>query len=236
MRPSKKDHHSRVLTSSLIYFPHPNSANEDGLLAVGGDLNPDRLLLAYQCGIFPWYNEDPILWWFTHPRCVLFPSKIKVAKSMNSYFNQKKFKVSYNCCFEQVIRNCQSTDRPEQEGTWINNDIIASYTELHKQGYAHSVEVWSDKELVGGLYGIAIGKIFYGESMFSFANNASKFGFISLVRLLQLKKFKLIDCQQETQHLKSMGAELISKDSFWRYLKNNMLEQDEKLVLDTLEQ
>lgn len=220
----------------MIYFPHPNSANEDGLLAVGGDLNPDRLLLAYQCGIFPWYNEDPILWWFTHPRCVLFPSKIKVAKSMNSYFNQKKFKVSYNCCFDQVIRNCQSTDRPEQEGTWINNDIIASYTQLHKQGYAHSVEVWSDKELVGGLYGIAIGKIFYGESMFSFANNASKFGFISLVRLLQLKKFKLIDCQQETQHLKSMGAELISKDSFWRYLKNNMLEQDEKLVLDTLEQ
>lgn len=216
----------------MLYFPHPFSAEEDGLLAVGGDLSPERLLLAYRSGIFPWYNEDPILWWFTYPRCILYPSKVKVAKSMNSYFNQQKYTTTYNSCFEHVIRNCKSIGRPDQMGTWINEDMIHSYTQLHHIGYAHSVEVWEKDELVGGLYGIAVGKIFYGESMFSFASNASKFGFISLVRLLEQKGFWLIDCQQETSHLLSLGAELIDKEKFWQYLKKNMLEKDEKLVLD----
>jgi leucyl/phenylalanyl-tRNA--protein transferase len=215
----------------VLYFPHPYTADEDGLLAIGGDLDPERLLLAYRFGIFPWYNKSPILWWFTHPRFVLFPSELKVAKSMRSYFNQEKFRVTYNQRFHEVIGQCKQTPRPDQMGTWINKDIIDSYEKLHEQGYAHSVEVWEHDTLVGGLYGLAIGKIFYGESMFSTVSNASKFGFISLVRVLETKGIQLIDCQQETKHLKSMGARMISKELFWNQLKSNLFCENERLII-----
>ena len=217
----------------MLYFPHPLEADEDGLLAVGGDLNSARLILAYTFGIFPWYNESesPILWWFTHPRCVLYPTHLKVAKSMNSYFNQQKYRVSYNTHFSDVMMKCSGTQRKGQDGTWINPDMISAYTDLHFRGYAHSVEVWEENELVGGLYGIALGKIFCGESMFSERPNASKFGFISLVKILIEKEFTLIDCQQETSHLMSLGAETISKEIFWSLIKKNMLWDNQKLTL-----
>lgn len=215
----------------MLYFPHPYTANEEGLLAIGGDLDPERLLLAYRFGIFPWYNESPILWWFTHPRFVLFPAELKVSKSMRPYFNQRKFSVTYNLEFRKVIRLCKQTSRPNQLGTWINKNIINSYEKLHDQGYAHSVEVWDGDDLVGGLYGMAIGRIFYGESMFSSVSNASKFGLICLVRLLEEKGIDLIDCQQETEHLHSMGARLISKELFWNRLKMNLFCENERLLL-----
>ena len=205
----------------MIYFPHPLQSNIDGLLAIGGELSPDRLLLAYQFGIFPWYDEKPILWWWTHPRCVVYPNQVKVSKSMRSYFNKDKFTVTYNTAFESVIQSCKNQDRLGQIGTWINPELIDSYVKLHELGYAHSVEVWQNDNLVGGLYGVAIGRIFYGESMFAKISNASKFGFISLAHKLVEKDFDLIDCQQETAHLVSMGAICIGKETFWDHIKKN---------------
>jgi leucyl/phenylalanyl-tRNA--protein transferase len=206
-------------------FPHPLEADASGMLAVGGDLSPKRLVVAYQHGIFPWYNEDePIVWWFPNPRCVLLPEKVKVSKSMRSYFNKGKYHVSFDHHFVKVIENCRGISRHGQDGTWLNDDMIAAYTDLHEMGYAHSVEVWdSQGEIVGGLYGIAMGKIFYGESMFSIKSNASKFALISLARKLQQLGFNLIDCQQETPHMKSMGAELMSAQVFYQYCRNNLL-------------
>jgi leucyl/phenylalanyl-tRNA--protein transferase len=162
-----------------ISFPPPELANEDGILAVGGDLSTDRLLLAYSMGLFPWFNpDDPILWWSPDPRFVLYPDKLKVAKSMRPYFNQNKFQVTFDTCFEKVIMACQQQYRKGQSGgTWITDEMVTSYTQLNKLGFAHSVEVWKDEELVGGLYGISLGKIFFGESMFAKRSNASKFGF-----------------------------------------------------------
>lgn len=215
----------------MYYFPHPFEADEDGLLAIGGDLNPERLLLAYRFGIFPWYNDPPILWWHTHPRCVLFPDEIKIAKSMRSYLNQEKFKVTYNQHFDKIINSCRKTKRKGQLDTWISSEVVASYTELHHRGYAHSVEVWQDDEIVGGLYGIAIGHIFFGESMYSEVSNASKYGFIKWVELLRSKGIWLIDCQQETRHLVSLGARMISRELFWDYLKKNLLVEREQLIL-----
>lgn len=215
-----------------MYFPHPLSADHDGLLAIGGDLSVERLLFAYRYGIFPWYNDPPVMWWWTHSRCVLFPSKVKVSKSMRPYFNQKKYSVSYNQAFESVIKACASLDRPQQMGTWINKDMIDSYISLHQQGYAHSVEVWRDDELVGGLYGIGLGDIFYGESMFTHATNASKFGFITLCRKLEEIGIKLIDCQQETNHLISLGAEQMPKEEFWQYISDNQAIADRPIRLN----
>ncbi|HFC00520.1 MAG TPA: leucyl/phenylalanyl-tRNA--protein transferase, partial [Phaeodactylibacter sp.] len=173
------------LTDELL-FPPPELANEDGILAIGGDLSPQRLVLAYSMGLFPWFNPgEPILWWSPDPRFVLFPKKLKVSKSMRPYFNQKKFRVTYNTCFETIMRNCQQQYRKRQAGTWITDEMIVSYTKLNESGIAHSVEVWQGDELVGGLYGIALGKIFFGESMFAKVSNASKFGFITLVRKLE---------------------------------------------------
>ena len=214
-----------------MYFPHPLSADHDGLLAIGGDLTVERLLLSYRYGIFPWYNDPPVMWWWTYPRCILYPSKVKVSKSMRPYFNQEKYTVSYNTAFESVISACATLDRPEQMGTWINKDIIASYVALHELGYAHSVEVWKGEELVGGLYGIGMGNIFYGESMFANATNASKFGFISLCRKLEDIGIELIDCQQETPHLLSMGAEMMSKEAFWDKISANQAIADQKIRL-----
>lgn len=205
-----------------LNFPHPKYARPDGLLAAGGDLRPERLLLAYSWGIFPWYNEgESILWWHLAPRFVLFPNKLKVSKSMRPYFNQKKYRVSYDQAFEQVITACSSTPRDGQLGTWITADMKAAYIKLHQLGYAHSVEVWNGEELVGGLYGIVLGKIFFGESMFAHQSNASKFGFISLVRKLQAEGFELIDCQQETPHLASLGADCIPRKDFLALLEQN---------------
>ena len=209
--------------SDDLLFPDPKLA-EDGLLAVGGDLSAERLILAYKKGIFPWYNPgDPILWWSPNPRFVLFPEELKVSKSMRPYFNQKKYSVTFDSSFEAVIDNCAKAKRAgqEEDGTWITDDMRAAYISLHGLGLAHSVEVWKDAQLVGGLYGLAIGDIFFGESMFALAPNASKFGFIALVRRLGELGYKLIDCQQETSHLGSLGARAIGIDLFQRFLSEN---------------
>lgn len=206
-----------------ISFPPPDFANEDGILALGGDLSVPRLMEAYQNGIFPWFNEqDPFIWWSPDPRFVLYPEDLKVAKSMRSYFNQKKFQVTVDQEFEAVMRNCQQAKRTGQGGgTWITESMIQGYVDLHHAGYAHSIEVWKGNELVGGLYGVALGKVFFGESMFSKASNASKFGFISLVRALIKLDFDLIDCQQKTQYLGSLGAKEIPRKYFSQHLEIN---------------
>ncbi len=203
------------------FLPHPLLTNKEGILAVGGDIDAQTLLLSYTMGVFPWYNDEPVIWWYTHPRCVLFPSELKVQKSMRPYFNQQKFTVSFNTQFKQVIKHCKRINRKDQEGTWLNKKLIKQFNKLHKNGFAQSVEVWEKDELVGGLYGLKIGNIFFGESMFSYRANASKFGFISLVQKLSSEGVFLIDCQQETEHLKSMGARSISKTEFWKYLQKN---------------
>lgn len=214
------------LSDHDISFPNPSLANEDGILAVGGDLSTSRLLLAYQLGIFPWFNPgDPILWWCPDPRFVLFPEDLKVSKSMRPYFNQKKFDLTYDHDFRGVITACQQQKRKGQSGgTWITEEMIDAYCELNTLGYAHSIEVWKDEELVGGLYGLALGKCFFGESMFAKASNASKFGFISLVRMLEEKGFWLIDCQQRTSHLESLGASAIPRKDFLEILQKNQNE------------
>lgn len=211
------------LSDENLNFPPAELANEDGILAIGGDLSVDRLLVAYNNGLFPWYNpEDPILWWCPDPRFVLFPEELKIAKSMRSYFNQRKFEVSFDRDFEQVIRSCKNQKRKGQGGgTWISEEMIQAYWNLHEAGYAHSVEVWNAGKLVGGLYGVSLGKIFFGESMFSKESNASKVGFITLVKYLAAKGIELIDCQQETNHLKSLGARSISRASFLKIVNKN---------------
>lgn len=211
------------LEEKTITFPHPDLANKDGVLAVGGDLSPQRLILAYQNGIFPWYNpEDPIIWWSPDPRFVLFPKELKVAKSMRTYFNQKKFDLTVDQDFEAVMRNCQQQKRNGQGGgTWISEQMIYAYCRLHDLGFAHSVEVWEDQNLVGGFYGIGLGKCFFGESMFTKVSNASKFGFIAFVKKLETLGFDLIDCQQQTKHLERFGARNISRKEFLKYLEIN---------------
>jgi leucyl/phenylalanyl-tRNA--protein transferase len=207
-------------------FPHPTLALPSGLLAVGGDLSPERLLLAYRFGIFPWYSEgEPILWWCTSPRFVLFQKELHIPKSMRSILKRNRFKITLNEAFPKVIRMCKDIPRFGQEGSWINDDMIIAYQKLHDLGYVESVEVWDGKVLVGGLYGVKINKIFFGESMFSLLSNASKFGFIKYVEYLGSKGFNLIDCQQETDHLRRFGAKLISQDKFQEYLRNNWMEK-----------
>ena len=210
-----------------LWFPDVEESTEEGIVAVGGDLSVERLILAYSKGIFPWYSSDrsPILWWSPDPRFVLFPENLIVSKSMRPYFNQNKFKVTWDQNFEDVIKNCQKIDREDQPGTWITSKMLAAYIQLHKKGYAHSVEVWLDNELVGGLYGISLGKVFFGESMFAKVSNASKFGFISLVNQLKQKGFLLIDCQQETKHLESLGANAIKRKDFIDILNHNNIEE-----------
>ena len=211
------------LNKDQIAFPHADLANQDGILAVGGDLSAERLILAYKKGIFPWFNpDDPIIWWSPDPRFVLFPDDLKVSKSMRPYFNQKKFRVSCDTRFEDVIISCSTNARKGQiGGTWITDSMIEAYINLHELGYAHSVEVWQEEKMVGGLYGIALGKMFFGESMFAKVNNASKFGFISLIKKLKEQAYTLIDCQQETKHLGSLGAKSISRREFLHLLEQN---------------
>lgn len=212
-----------LLSEEEIAFPHPEMADANGILAVGGDLSPERLLTAYAWGIFPWFNEgEPIIWWSPDPRFVLFPAELKVSKSMRPYFNQQKFSVTLDTQFEAVMRGCQTSKRDGQfGGTWITEDMVAAYVRLHQLGYAHSVEVWEKENLVGGLYGISLGNVFFGESMFAKVANASKFGFITIVRKLQDQGFQLIDCQQETNHLRSLGARAIDRKDFLTILQKN---------------
>ncbi len=206
--------------SPELVFPDVNLA-EDGLLAVGGDLSMERLLLAYKSGIFPWYSEDePILWWSPNPRFVLFPNELKVSKSMSQLLKRNIFKVTFNQCFEEVMRVCGEVPREGQDGTWINEDMVRAYVELHKNGYAHSVEVWEDDKLVGGLYGVLMGKVFFGESMFYKVSNASKYGFIVFVEKLKSLGIELIDCQVPTPHLASLGAQNIEREDFIALLRN----------------
>jgi len=208
------------LDEDRIAFPHHQHANEHGILAAGGDLSIERLVFAYQHGIFPWYNPgDPILWWSPDPRFVLMPNELKVAKSMRTYFNNGKFAYSFDTAFKEVIDNCKISDREGQSGgSWITPEMKAAYIELHELGFAHSVEVWENGMLVGGLYGLAMGKVFFGESMFTTVSNASKFGFIHLVNHLIPQGFELIDCQQETKHLSSLGAKAIPRVDFLNLL------------------
>lgn len=214
------------LNDHEMAFPHPSLAEPGGLLAVGGDLTPERLVLAYRNGIFPWFEDGGSFFWYSpDPRFVLFPAELIVHKSMRSVFNQHKFTYTLDTCFEQVIRACALTPREGQDGSWISEAFIEGYTELHRQGLAHSLEVWQNGQLAGGLYGLALGRIFFGESMFARAPNASKAGFITLVRALQRSGFWLIDCQQHTQHLESLGARGISRELFLDYLSRNVYER-----------
>lgn len=218
------------IPDNIMAFPQHKYADEHGILAIGGALTPDWLLLAYWNGIFPWFNDpEPIVWWSPDPRFVLFPDELKISKSMRPYFNQKKFEVTYDTVFEEVIKNCSKVPRQGQGGeTWINQRMIKAYGKMHELGYAHSVEVWQEKELVGGLYGIALGKVFFGESMFMKASNASKFALISLVSELKEHGFQLIDCQQETKHLASLGARSIQRKEFLEILEKNR--QEDSLI------
>lgn len=210
-------HHLHVLTKEH-WFPDVKDAQEDGLLAIGGDLHPDRIILAYQKGIFPWFSGQDPLWWSPDPRFVLFPSKVRTSHSMRSLFKKQAFKVTLNQNFLAVIHSCASIQRMGQNGTWILPEMVESYHILHKKGFAHSIEVWENNELVGGLYGILVGKVFCGESMFSKVANASKYGFIQLCQMLQEKGVLLIDCQVHTHHLESLGAEWMSRHEFIKYL------------------
>ncbi|NNF34156.1 MAG: leucyl/phenylalanyl-tRNA--protein transferase [Saprospiraceae bacterium] len=213
-------------------FPHHSHTHESGIIAIGGRITSDTLLDAYAKGIFPWYSDDLPLWWNPDPRFVLFPSELKVSKSMRPYFNQQKFKVTYNQSFSEVIHQCGKLPRKGQAGTWLNQDLIDAFTDLNFRGYAHSVEVWNKKEeLVGGLYGMALGKVFFGESMFSIESNASKFGFITLINDLESRGFGLIDCQQETMHLASLGARNVSRETFINVLAENEVVKLKQLEL-----
>ncbi len=200
-----------------IEFPNVSEANQDGLLAVGGDLSTERLIYAYKKGIFPWFEEgEPILWWSPNPRFVLFPNKLKISKSMKQVLRNCNYTVTINKAFKDVIQQCSKIKRNGQSGTWITNNMINAYCKLHELGYAKSVEVWKDKALVGGFYGIDLGnKVFCGESMFTYESNASKIG---LIIFIQNTSYKLIDCQVYTQHMESLGAEDIPRDKFLSFI------------------
>ena len=204
--------------SSAIEFPPLNQANADGLLALGGDLSPERVFYAYQNGIFPWYESDqPPLWWAPDPRFVLYPDRLRISKSTKQLLKSHQFEITVNRDFKAVIEACANVKRNAQSGTWITNDMIETYCELHQRGIAKSVEVWQNKSLVGGLYGIELGDtIFCGESMFSHVSNASKIGFITFIRN---SNYTLIDCQLHTDYLESLGAEHISRSQFMEYIK-----------------
>lgn len=206
------------LSPGVIQFPDPALADDDGLLAIGGDLSEERLKLAYRNGIFPWYSEgEPILWYAPHERCVIFPEKIKVSKSMEQLFNRKMFTITIDRDFKSVILNCANMPRKDQDGTWITDDMQEAYINLHKSGIAHSIEVWKENKLAGGLYGLQINNVFCGESMFSKEANASKAALIWLCRNINLT---LIDCQLPNPHLMSMGAEMISREKYCEILNS----------------
>ena len=209
--------------TSQIRFPHPDFAEENGLLAVGGDLSPKRLLSAYCQGIFPWFGEgDPILWWFTSPRLVLFPEEFRVPRRLARYARNSDVTVTRDQAFAQVVENCATVRTETGDSTWITPAMQAAFTELHRLGFAHSIECWQGGRLAGGLYGVTLDRVFFGESMFSRTSCGSQFALIALVNYLKKEKFKLIDCQMTTNHLLRFGAREISGKEFQSLLKENI--------------
>lgn len=211
-----------LLDPEIISFPDPESMNsESGVLAIGGDLSAPRIYFAYQLGLFPWFNPgEDILWWCPDPRFVLYPADLKISKSMRKILKDEVFSFTENTCFERVMQECKNTFRPDQDGTWLSDELIKSFVELHELGLAKSIEVWQNEELVGGLYGIQIGKVFCGESMFAKVSNASKAGFINFIQKNK-EDLELIDCQIHSEHLESLGAQMISKKEYLTVLKRN---------------
>ena len=210
------------LTDEII-FPKPELAEEDGLLAIGGDLRWERLLLAYSNGIFPWYNEyDPILWWCPKPRFIIKPNEVRISRSMKRVFNKNEFKVTFNNDFEGVISKCKEL-RENKEGTWITDDMKQAYIDLFNKGFASSVEVYKEDKLVGGLYGVKIGRCFFGESMFSTETNASKVALISICKRLEKENYLFLDCQMHTNHLESMGGKFVSWEDFKIMLQEGII-------------
>jgi leucyl/phenylalanyl-tRNA--protein transferase len=197
-----------------MIFPPVRLAEPDGLLAIGGDLSTDRLMLAYRNGIFPWYDGPHILWWSPDPRFVLFPEELRESKSMRQLIKKNHFEFKVDTAFREVIANCKTISRKDQESTWITDEVKEAYSRLHEAGYAHSAEVWLNGELAGGLYGVRIGRAFFGESMFSKVSNASKYAFIRYVQQLESEGTRLIDCQVYTEHLESLGARMIPREDF----------------------
>lgn len=209
--------------SQDLFFPSPTNASPEGILAVGGDLSTERLLLAYKQGIFPWFdNNEPKLWWSPPQRMVLLFENLKISKSMKHIINKNQFKITFNTNFRAVISNCQKNPRKNQEGTWISDEIIEAYCKLHQLGHAKSIEVWQNEQLVGGLYGIDLGKVFCGESMFSTVSNASKIAFIYLAQKLQQENYAFLDCQVHNNHLESLGCAEIPRDLFLKILTKNV--------------
>lgn len=210
--------------SKELFFPPVSQTNSDGILAIGGDLSAERLLLAYKSGIFPWFEEgEPIFWWSPNPRMVLFLDELVVSKSMRNILNRNRFTVTFNQNFSEVISNCQKIKRNGQNGTWITNDMIEAYCKLHGLGIAKSVEVWQNDELVGGLYGIDLGHVFCGESMFSKVSNSSKVAFIALANQLKKDNYKVLDCQVYNEHLESLGCREIDRTDFMELLKSKKI-------------
>ncbi len=214
--------HLHMLNDNELWFPPVSEALEDGLLAIGGSLQVERLLLAYRSGIFPWYDDEVPMWWCPDPRFVLFPGQLKVSKSMKQLLKNDAFEFRIDSDFSTVINNCRRTPRNGQDGTWINDDVVDAYTQLHEMGYAHSAEAWHEGTLVGGLYGIRMGNVFFGESMFSHRSNASKYAFIKYVQQLASEGVQLIDCQVYTEHLESLGACMIPRENFIQLLNDNI--------------
>lgn len=207
-----------VLDKNLV-FPPVGESEPDGLLAIGGDLSMERLLIAYKNGIFPWYEGEYILWWSPDPRFVLIPAEIRISKSMKKLLNRNEFSFTIDKAFKEVINNCKTMPRKGQDGTWITDEVKKAYTILHHKGIAHSAEVWKDEELIGGIYGVKLGKVFFGESMFSKQSNASKYAFIKYVEQLSSEGVELIDCQVYTEHLETLGARMIDRTEFISLLK-----------------
>jgi leucyl/phenylalanyl-tRNA---protein transferase len=203
-----------------IQFPDPDLAEDDGLVAVGGELSVEFILSAYMQGIFPWFSEDdPILWWSPNPRLILFPDEFKISNSLKQLIKNKKYTLKIDENFKEVIKNCSKSPRPGQDGTWITGEMLVAYTKLHKLGYTHSFETYYNNELVGGLYGLSLGNAFFGESMFFKATDASKFALYHLVEWCKMHNFKFIDAQQPTAHLKSLGAKEVQRSEFLSRLK-----------------
>ena len=213
--------------SERLDFPPAWLARSDGLLCIGGDLSAQRILLAYEKGIFPWFSEnEPILWWSPDPRLVLFPENIKVSRSLKKTIKKNTFHLTMDHAFEETILSCSKPRRKEYAGTWLVEEMIEAYIQLHKLGYAHSIETWKDDRLVGGLYGICLGGIFFGESMFSFEDDASKTALTALARHLEQHRFDLIDCQVTTNHLLSMGATEISRNAYLDIIQRSIKRTD----------
>ena len=205
-----------------IIFPPVQLTSGNGILAIGGDLSPDRLVAAYRQGIFPWYSEgDPIIWWSPDPRFILFLEELRVSRSMVKVLRRGSFRITYDQKFREVVLSCQQSRR-KQKGTWITDDMLEAYCRLHELGSAHSAEAWHEGKLVGGIYGVSLGRCFFGESMFSLMNNASKAALIDLVYKLRERKFKFLDCQVYTAHMESMGARFIPREEFINLLKSGL--------------